>query len=320
MVSRPCKTCDTHRGSPLASEEFLPQGSNPSAIAIGPDGAAWFTETGSGQIARITFVGAGGITGQFATGGSPQDIVAGPGDTLWFTDPTNDTIGRATLTAPAITSPPTVPLTAGQAANVTITTSGFPFPALNETGSLPSGVSFSDNGNGTATITGTASTADQGLTFPVTLTADSGFGPPASQALSIEVIAPPASPTVPPSQTTTTKPTTPTRYGTATAGLPRVTGTVVTVEVACRGTSGHTCAIIAALTGHHTGRRAATRNLARKTITLKAGHHRTLELKAAPTMGKARAEGLRAVTLTIVQRAHNKERTLRRRTIVLSTR
>jgi virginiamycin B lyase len=305
-------------GSPLASEEFLPQGSNPSAIAIGPDGAAWFTETGSGQIARITYVGAGGITGQFATGGSPADIVAGPGNTLWFTDPTNDTIGRAALTAPAITSPPTVTLTAGQAANVTITTSGFPFPALNETGSLPGGVSFSDNGNGTATITGTASTADQGATFPVTLTA-SGFGPTGSQALSIEVTAPPASPTVPPSHTTTTKPTTTTRYGTATAGRPRVTGTVVTVEVACRGTSGHTCAIIAALTGHRAGRRAATRNLARKTITLKAGHHRTLELKAAPTMGKARAEGLRVVTLTVVQRAR-KERTLRRRRIVLSRR
>jgi virginiamycin B lyase len=303
-------------GSKLASEAFLPQGSEPSAIAIGPDGAAWFTETGSGQIARITSVGPGGISGQFATGSSPQDIVAGPDNTLWFTDPTNDTIGRAALTAPSITSPATVTLTAGQAANVALTTSGFPFPTLSETGALPSGVSFSDNGDGTATITGTASAADQGLTFPVTLTANSGFGPAASQPLSIEVTARPTPPTVPPSQTTTTT----VRYGTATAGRPRVTGTVVRVEVACRGTSGHTCAIIAALTAHRSGRPPATRKLARKMVTLKAGHHRTLELKAAPTLRKARAEGLRAVTLTVLQRAHNKERTLRRRTIVLSRR
>jgi len=41
------------------------------------------------------------------------------------------------------------------AGTFTIKSTGFPVPALAEVGTLPSGVTFEDNGDGTATLTGT---------------------------------------------------------------------------------------------------------------------------------------------------------------------
>ena len=49
-----------------------------------------------------------------------------------------------------------------------MTTTGTPTPALSESGTLPSGVSFVDNGNGTATLAGTPAAGTQG-TYPITI-------------------------------------------------------------------------------------------------------------------------------------------------------
>ena len=57
--------------------------------------------------------------------------------------------------APAITSANLATFTVGSTGTFTVTTSGSPAPASTETGALPSGVSFNDNGDGTATISGT---------------------------------------------------------------------------------------------------------------------------------------------------------------------
>jgi hypothetical protein len=58
---------------------------------------------------------------------------------------------------------------------MTIATNGNPMPTLTETGSLPSGISFSDNHNGTATISGTLVAKKTG-TFIVTVAAHSSQG------------------------------------------------------------------------------------------------------------------------------------------------
>ena len=58
--------------------------------------------------------------------------------------------------APVIKKIPTTTASVGAALSLTITASGSPAPALTESGSLPEGVTFTDNGNGTATIAGTA--------------------------------------------------------------------------------------------------------------------------------------------------------------------
>ena len=86
----------------------------------------------------------------------------------------------------AITSPESVTFSAGNAGAFEVTSTGYPTPALTETGTLPSGVTFSDNGDGTATLSGNPS-SDAGGSYPVTIEADNGVGTPATQSLTIAV-------------------------------------------------------------------------------------------------------------------------------------
>ena len=73
--------------------------------------------------------------------------------------------------APAFTNPGTASFTAGAAGNFAVTTTGYPVAALAESGALPSGLTFSDNHDGTGSIAGTPSV---GGTYSVTLSADNG--------------------------------------------------------------------------------------------------------------------------------------------------
>ncbi len=57
--------------------------------------------------------------------------------------------------APSITSASTASGTVGTPLNFTVATTGLPIPTLVHTGKLPAGATFTDNGNGTATIGGT---------------------------------------------------------------------------------------------------------------------------------------------------------------------
>lgn len=93
--------------------------------------------------------------------------------------------------APAITSAANATVTVGAAGSFTVTTSGVPAPALTETGTLPCGVTFTDNGNGTATISGTP-VAGTGGTYPMTITASNGTAPDATQAFTLTVDEAPA--------------------------------------------------------------------------------------------------------------------------------
>lgn len=58
----------------------------------------------------------------------------------------------------------------------TVTTSGSPVAAISESGALPTGLSYKDNGNGTATISGTLSTKAVAKSYPITLTATNSQG------------------------------------------------------------------------------------------------------------------------------------------------
>jgi hypothetical protein len=71
--------------------------------------------------------------------------------------PTPCDIGAVQLTLPpqAITSPDSATETAGDFFSFAVTTEGTPIPSLVKTGGLPKGVKFVNNGNGTATISGT---------------------------------------------------------------------------------------------------------------------------------------------------------------------
>jgi hypothetical protein len=71
-----------------------------------------------------------------------------------------------------------------------VTSTGTPTAALSETGNLPSGVTFTDNGDGTATLAGTPATGSNGV-YPITIGATNGVSPDASQSFTLTVDASP---------------------------------------------------------------------------------------------------------------------------------
>ena len=91
-----------------------------------------------------------------------------------------------TPTAPTITSPAAASTTIGRWSSFEITSTAAPVAKLTETGSLPSGVVFADNGNGTATLSG-APIAGTAGSYPITITAANGVGTNATQNLVLTV-------------------------------------------------------------------------------------------------------------------------------------
>ena len=85
---------------------------------------------------------------------------------------------------PAITSAASATSIVGTAFSFTVDTTGAPTPKLTEAGALPSGITFTDNGNGTATIAGTAA-AGSGGSYPITITASNGVGTAATQSFTL---------------------------------------------------------------------------------------------------------------------------------------
>lgn len=132
----------------------------------------------------------------------------GTGGTRTFTFTINNGIGgdvvqTFTLTihdAPAITSGDATTFTVGTAGSFTVATTGVPPPTLSSTGALPGGVTFEDQGNGTARLAGTPAAGSAG-DYPLTFTAANGVGTPATQAFALRVVCPvitvgPAGPTL----------------------------------------------------------------------------------------------------------------------------
>jgi hypothetical protein len=116
-----------------------------------------------------------------------------PAGSTTFTITATNTAGAVTQTfsleisvpAPTITSPATATFTAGTGGTFTVTTTGTPTPTLSETGSLPSGVTFTPNSDGTATLTvGTDAPAG---TTAFTFTATNGVSPAASQSFTLSI-------------------------------------------------------------------------------------------------------------------------------------
>jgi hypothetical protein len=76
---------------------------------------------------------------------------------------------------PAISSQQILDINARDQVNFTFTTTGSPTAALTESGALPTGLSFTDNGDGTATLSGQASPVNNGL-YALTITATNSAG------------------------------------------------------------------------------------------------------------------------------------------------
>ena len=129
-----------------------------------------FTNQGNGTaiLSGVPAAGTGGIyniTITAANGTSPAAIQD-------FLLKVND--------APHITSAGSVTFPPGESTTFTITTYGFLAASLTENGALPLGVTFTDNGDGTATLSGTPTTTSEGI-FGLTITAHNGQGSDAVQ-------------------------------------------------------------------------------------------------------------------------------------------
>jgi beta-glucosidase len=157
-------TVTTH-GSPTA--RITVSGRLPAGIR--------FTDNGDGT---ATLSG----TAPAATGTYPVVLTARNGVSRTVTQALVVYVG----TAPTFTSGTSAAMRVGTAGSVGITTAGFPAASLTETGRLPFGVSFTDNGDGTATLAGTPAAGTAG-SYPVTLTASNGLPTTASQRLTITV-------------------------------------------------------------------------------------------------------------------------------------
>jgi len=157
-----------------------------------------FTVTAAGSPApAITKAGhlpsgvrfAKGQSGTATISGTPSGSAAGVYPLTLTAKNTSGTVTQAfalTVTrAPAINKIRTTTARAGSAVNLPIAATGYPVPALTESGALPRGLTFTDHGNGTGAITGTPA-ADSSGSYSITITATSTSGT-ASQTFTLRV-------------------------------------------------------------------------------------------------------------------------------------
>ena len=168
---------------------------NHATFTVGTAGTFTVTATGT-PTPSLSETGAlpSGVTFNSTTGVLSGTPAAGTGKTYSLTFTASNGVGTNatqsfTLTvdqAPAIVSANSTTFTVGTFASFTVMTSGFPTPALTETGALPSGVTFADNGNGTATLSGTPASGTA-ATYPITFTANNGVAPNGTQSFTLTV-------------------------------------------------------------------------------------------------------------------------------------
>ena len=88
--------------------------------------------------------------------------------------------------APTITSENSATFTEGSTSDFTVSATGLPTPSLAKSGTLPGGVSFTDNGDGTADLAGTPAAGTHGV-YHFTITASNGVGHDATQSFTLTV-------------------------------------------------------------------------------------------------------------------------------------
>ena len=148
--------------------------------------------TGGSLPTGVSFADNGNGTGTLS--GTPA---AGTGGTYVLTFAADNNItpdGSQTFTLtvnqpPAITSANAVAFTEGVPASFTVTTTGFPTGAsmaISEQGALPTGVTFTNNNDGTATLAGTAAVGTANP-YPLTIKANNGVGTEATQSFTLTV-------------------------------------------------------------------------------------------------------------------------------------
>jgi hypothetical protein len=165
-----------------------------TTFTVSSAGTFVVTTTGS-PVPAITESGTlpSGVTFNTSTDTLSGTPAAGTGGTYAITFTAANSAGSTTqnftLTvdqAPAITSGGSTTFTAGTVGSFAVTATGFPVPTISESGSLPSGVSFS-----AGVLSGTPASGTGG-TYNITITANNGVGSNATQSFTLTVDQAPA--------------------------------------------------------------------------------------------------------------------------------
>jgi hypothetical protein len=161
----------TTTGVPTAS--IMESGSLPNGLTFHDTG------DGTGTLKGTPLVSNGG---NFSIGFTAQNGVA-PSATQAFT--------IILQQPPTFTSASSATFTIGVAGSFTVITTGDPTPSIVESGPLPNGLSFHNNGDGTGTLKGTPLVFNGG-NFSISFTAQNGIGSPVTEAFTIILQQPPA--------------------------------------------------------------------------------------------------------------------------------
>lgn len=166
----------------------ISQYGGPFVLGVGPDGNLWYPlpayGVGTYNVSSGTF--AEYEAHDYGSGPSGDAVGNGPDGNIWFTSFTNEpTVGDVVINtgggtssnvAPSFTSAKSVSVASGSSLDFMVTTTGMPAASISVSGSLPSGITFKNNGNGTATLSGSAkvsSTETVDLKFTATNAAGS---------------------------------------------------------------------------------------------------------------------------------------------------
>ena len=196
---------DTGGGASGSVNPWLVLGISASSSQIIPSGTATLTAdlahdsggTGGFSVPDGTAVNFGGTLG--TTNPSSATTTSGQAiSTFTAGDTTGVGSGTATVDnqtvsvnvnigqSPVITSGNNTIFTVGAASAFSVTTTGSPNPSITESGALPGGVTFVDNGNGTGTLFGTPAAGTGGI-YNTIFTGQNGFSPSATQSFTLTV-------------------------------------------------------------------------------------------------------------------------------------
>ena len=162
-----------------------------TSFTVGQAGAFQFTTSGS-PAATLTEAGAlpngiifvdntngtavlAGVPAAGSQGNYPLTITAANGIQPNAIQSFTLVVNAGSQAVPVITSAGATTFTAGSAGSFVVTATGSPAPTLTHWGTLPSGVTFTDNGNSSATLSGTSASGSQG-SYPFTITAANTAG------------------------------------------------------------------------------------------------------------------------------------------------
>lgn len=166
--------------SALSGAIAISAGFDHSAVLLGDGSLAAWGSNSWGQLGNcstidsVTPVRVGNLSGAAAIAGYHQFSLA-------LASPSSS------LGGVCIAAPPDTTLYFGQTVSLGVTAAGSPLPSIIETGGLPNGLSFTDNGNGTGAVSGTVGLGAIG-TYYLSFTAQNGVAPNVTETTTLSVV------------------------------------------------------------------------------------------------------------------------------------